>query len=83
MAGPRTEDREHAALLVDEFVTLIAQRYGITPGEVVDAVKWVQQHRNSMERMKHTGMVSLVSVVIGAALLAAWEGIKSFVRGDR
>lgn len=68
---------------VDLFVDLLAKRYGLEPREVVDAVRWVQAHKEYVARMKHGGMLSLVGIVITAAALAIWEGAKAFVRGDR
>ena len=65
------------------FVDLLARRYGLEPREVVEAVKWVQQHRDFVAKMKHGGWLSMISIVVGAAILAFWEGVKAFARGDK
>lgn len=65
---------------VDLFVDLLAKRYGLQPNEVVDAVKWVQHHKEFVASMKKGGFLSLFGVLISAMLLTVWEGAKAWVR---
>lgn len=74
--------REEAALLVDQFSRIVEERHGVSLSEIIDMVKLMRENKAQLERLKHAGMVSLLSVVIGASLLALWEGLRAFLRGD-
>ena len=65
---------------VDLFIDLLARRYGLEPTEVVDAVRWVQQHRDFVGRLKHGGWIALAGTILSAILLSVWEGIKALAR---
>lgn len=73
------EERARLGMQVDLFVDLLARRYGLQPTEVIDAVRWVQTHKEFVSRMKNGGFFGLIGVLISAALLALWEGVKAMV----
>jgi hypothetical protein len=77
------DEKVRIGLMADHVVDIIARRYSLEPSEVVDAVKWVQQHKEFVSRMKHGGWLSLLSVIIGALLLSMWEGVKALVKGKQ
>lgn len=77
------EERARLGLQVDLFVDLLARRYGLQPAEVIDAVRWVQTHREFVSRIKNGGFLALFGVLISAAMLAVWEGVKQLVTGQK
>jgi hypothetical protein len=75
-----TEDeRKKVAAQVEAFVELITRRYDVKPEEVLEAVKWVRERKAFSERVKSTGLVSLIGLLITAISLAVWEGVKAMV----
>lgn len=70
-------------MVADAVVDALARRYGVQPGDVVEAVRWVREHRDFVAKMKHSGFLTLSGIIISASLMAAWEGIKNYVRGDK
>lgn len=78
--APSTEDREHAALQVDAFVEIVSRRYGITPADIVETVRWVRERRAATERMRNFATASLLGTVLAGLLLALWEGVKDLLR---
>lgn len=78
---------EEQKLLVEHqvayFTQLMADRYRVEPDEILEAVKYVRDRKAFMERIKSTGLVSLIGLILSAVTLAVWEGMKSFVRGER
>ena len=79
------DDREKAmvGMQVDYFVELLSRRYKIEPQDVVDAVRWVQHHKETAERFRNAGVISLIGVVASALAISVWEGIKAALRGGR
>lgn len=78
-----SEDEKHRVhAQVDHFIDILARRYNLTPNDVVDAVNWVKQKKEISSRMKMSGAFSLMGIIIGALLLALWEGFKA-VLGSR
>jgi hypothetical protein len=77
------EEKARIGMQADMLIRVLADRYGLEPTEVAEAVRWVQTHREFVAKLKHSSMLSLVGIVIGGALLAMWEGAKAFLRGDR
>ena len=77
------EERRKVAAQVEAFVELITKRYDVRPEEVLEAVKWVREKKAFNDRVKSTGLVSLIGLLITAVGLAVWEGVKAMVsRGD-
>lgn len=74
------EDRAKVALQVDAFIEILARRYGLQPNEVVDAVRWVQHHKEFVSSMKKGGLLSLFGVMVSAMLMTFWEGFKAWAR---
>ena len=73
------EERARLGMQVDLFVDLLARRYGLEPSEVIDAVRWVQTHREFVSRIKNGGFIGLIGTLVTASFLAMWEGIKHFL----
>lgn len=71
------EERRRLTLQVEFFVDLVARKYDVAPTEVMDAVRYVKERREFMAKMKSTGMVSLIGLVISAIAMTMWEGIKA------
>lgn len=65
-----------ASAVVDE----LSRRYSLTPTEVAEAVTWVQEHRQFISKLKHSGYLTIIGTLIGASLLVAWEGVKAYLR---
>jgi hypothetical protein len=74
------EERAKVVMQVDYFVDIMSKRYGIEPNEVVDVVKQVKQWQERNKRFSQAGYISLIGVIISAALLATWEGLKTLAR---
>ena len=77
------DERRKVAAQVEAFVELITKRYDVRPEEVLEAVRWVREKKAFNDRVKATGLVSLIGLLITAIGLAVWEGVKAMVgRGD-
>lgn len=74
------EDLARLGLLADKVIDLVARRYGVEPNDVVEAVKWVHDHKEFVSKMKHSGFLTLVGIMISASVLAFWEGLKAYLR---
>jgi hypothetical protein len=70
------EDRHRVTMQVDHFIEILSARYGIKPADVVETVNWVKDRKEFFTRVKMSGAVSIIGLVIGALLLSMWEGIK-------
>jgi hypothetical protein len=81
MDESKLNERDVAASQVDAFVQILSKRYGLEPMEVVEAVKWVREHKDSISRLKHAGWLALIGILISSALLALWEGVRTMVIG--
>ena len=73
------EEKYRVTLQVDHFIEILSKRYGINPHEVIEAVKWVKSHQSIESKVSFGAMVSVVGVIVGAVLMALWEGIKHMV----
>jgi hypothetical protein len=73
------DERKKVAAQVEAFVELITKRYDVRPEEVLEAVKWVREKKAFNDRVKSTGLVSLIGLLITAISLAVWEGVKAMV----
>lgn len=74
------DDKLRVGLIASAVVDELSKRYGLTPHQVAEAVLWVQEHRKTMEKMRHSGYLTLIGTLIGASLLVAWEGVKAYLR---
>jgi hypothetical protein len=74
------DEQRRVVAQVDYFVELVARRYDVTPDEVLQAVKWVRERKAFSERVKATGLISLIGLLVSAVSLAMWEGLKAMVQ---
>lgn len=75
------DERARIGMLADDVINVIALRYGIKVDEVQDAMHWYREHREFVRKMKHSGFLTIVGLMISASVLAFWEGLKAYVRG--
>ena len=73
------DERKKVAAQVEAFVELITRRYDVKPEEVLEAVRWVRERKAFSEKVRSTGLVSLIGLLITAIALAVWEGVKAMV----
>ena len=73
------DERKKVVAQVDYFVELVGRRYDVKPEEVLEAVKWVRERKAFSDRVKSTGLVSLIGLLITAVALSVWEGVKAMV----
>jgi len=77
------DERKRVVAQVDYFVELVGRRYDVKPDEILEAVKWVREKKAFNDRVKSTGLVSLIGLLVTAISLAVWEGVRAMVgRGD-
>jgi len=74
------QEKLRVGLIASAVVDELSRRYSLTPQQVAEAVLWVQEHKAFVARLKHSGYLSLIGTLIGAALLVGWEGVKAYVR---
>ena len=77
------EEKAKVAAQVDYFLSLMASRYDVKPAEMITLVQEMRDRKAFMDRVKATGLASLVGLVVTAIVLAVWEGLKSMVSGGR
>ena len=77
------EEKARVAAQVDYFLQLMAKRYEVTPSEMVTLVQEMRDRRAFYDRVKSTGLVSLIGLVATAVMLAIWEGLKSLISQGR
>jgi hypothetical protein len=77
------EEKARVAAQVDYFLSLMAQRYDVKPSEMITLVQEMRERRAFYDRVKSTGLVSLVGLVATAIMLAIWEGLKSLISQGR
>lgn len=73
------EEQIRVAAQVDYFVEVLSKRYGVTPQEVLNAVRWVNEHQKYTEKLKYSALLSLIGITVSALLFVLWEGIKHAV----
>lgn len=73
------EERRHLLCQIDVCLEVITKRHGITVQQVIDNIKWIEEHRDFVSKLKHASLLTLVGIVVSATALAVWEGIKAFV----
>jgi hypothetical protein len=77
------EERAKIGLQVDLMIRVISERYEVTPADVIAAVKWVEDHKEFVTRLKNGGWLALIGFLISALMLAVWEGAKHFLAGPK
>lgn len=77
------EERTKVAYQVDYFMTLVAQKYAVSPSEVMDAVKWVKERQDFNKKLRQTGIFSLIGIIGSALMFSLWEGIKHIILSGR
>jgi len=73
------EEKYRVTLQVDHFIDLLSKRYGIQPAEVVEAFKWVKNHQSIENKLSLGATFSVIGVLVGALMMALWEGIRHFL----
>lgn len=83
MNGLSEEQKQLVEHQVEYFTSLMAKRYQVEPDEILEAVRYVRERKAFADKIKSTGLVSFIGLILSALTLAVWEGMKSFVRGER
>lgn len=75
-----SEERAKAGIAADEALRLIGERYGMHITELIEAARWVQEHRQFVAKLKTASLLTLMGILISAAVMSMWEGLKAYVR---
>lgn len=75
------EERRKVAAQVEYFIELVGRRYDVRPDEVIEAVKWVRERRELAGKMKQTGIMSIIGLILSAVFMAVREGVKAMLAG--
>ena len=70
------QDRAEIAVQIDHMIEAIANRYGVGPSEVVEAVRWVKEKKEHDAKMRSAALMAVIGVIVSAVFLALWEGFK-------
>ncbi len=73
------DELRKVAAQVEYFVSLLADRYKVEPDEVIEAAKWVREHKEFLRKIKTTGVISILGLLVSSLAMAAWEGVKAMV----
>ena len=73
------EEKRRVAASADYFLSYTANRYNLSVEDVLDTVKWVRERKEFAQKVKSTGTVSLIGLLVSALALAVWEGLKSLL----
>ena len=73
------EDRIKLGMQADYLIEILSHRYGVTPSQVVEAIRWVDERRTAGNRLRQGGSLTLLSLVVGALGVVLWEGLKSLI----
>ena len=65
-----------ASAVVDE----LSRRYNVHPNEVLDALAYLREHRQFMQKLKHSSYLTILGTLVAASMLVAWEGVKAYLR---
>lgn len=65
------------------IIRLIADRYSVTPTQVVEAVRWIEQHKEFVSKLKNGSWFTLMGMVLTGMALAMWEGFKHLASGGK
>ena len=74
--GLSEEEKVRVAYQVDYFMEMIAKKYSIEHEEVIEALRWVRERKNFSDKVKSTGLTSLLGILVTAIMFALWEGLK-------
>ena len=80
MTQSMEEEKVRVGMIASAVVDELSRRYNLTPQQVAEAVTWVQEHREFVAKLKHSGYLTVIGTLIGASLLVAWEGVKAYLR---
>lgn len=75
------EEKRRVTLQVDYFLEMISSRYKIQPQEIMETVQWVRERKEFTSKLKTTGLLSILGIVISALALTLWEGVKALITG--
>ena len=70
------EEKASIASQGDFFLEVLQKRYGITPQEIIDVIRWAQERKAFAEKLKASSTLAFVGIIASAILMALWEGIK-------
>ncbi len=73
------EEKRRVAASADYFLQYTAQRHNLSVEDVIETVRWVRERREFAQKVKSTGTVSLIGLLVSALGLALWEGLKSMM----
>lgn len=73
--------RAQIAAQVDYFIEVVGKRYQVNPDEIVDAVRWVREKKAVADKVKSSGLLALVGLIVTSLAIAVWEGIKALAKG--
>jgi hypothetical protein len=79
MSDLSDDDRRKVEAQVIFFLDLLSRRYEVSPQEVIDAVRWVRERKLVAEKIRSTGTLSLIGLLVSALALAMWEGVKAMI----
>ena len=81
MSDLSEDERRRVAAQVDYFIELVGKRYDVQPSEVLEAVRWVRERREFAGKLKSTGMMGVIGLMISSLAMALWEGLKTLLAG--
>lgn len=71
------EEKTTVAAQVEYFVELLAKKYNVEQHELESTIEWVKQQKEFREKMRTTGLLSILGIVLSGMMLALWEGIRA------
>jgi hypothetical protein len=76
------QEVRHVVLQVDHFIDIMDKRYGVTPQDVVETVKWVQERRSFIARLQNGSFLTIVGMVLSALGYFVLKGFENLYRGQ-
>ena len=76
------EEKVRIAIIANAVIEEIAKRYNTKPDEILAALSWWREHREFVQKLKHSGYMALVGTLIATSLMVAWEGVKAIFRKE-
>lgn len=73
------QEQEKVRQQVEYFMEVVAKKYDISCNDVVAAVTWVNERKELADKLKVSGMFSILGITISAIFFAVWEGLKSIL----
>jgi queuine/archaeosine tRNA-ribosyltransferase len=73
-------DKAELAMHFDEMVKIAAERYNVSPHEIVETVRWAKERRASDDRAWNAARTAVIGIILSALMLAVWEGVKFLSR---